>query len=337
MSRSTSSKITRSVPTLAAILIAVAGLVPSMSARAQAPNPWDTGIDMRSTFPAPTLTEPEAPPAQQPDQPPNVTVVPRTTDHAPAGTTEVNLTALLTADGQRIDQGLVWRIYEATNGLKGESKLLTTNREASPTIHLKPGDYIVNAAFGRADLTRIITVEPGGATAEKFVLNAGGLRVKVLVDGVKPAAHTVTYDIYSGERDQSDTRTRVLSHAKPNVILRLNAGIYHIVSTYGDANAQVKADVNVEAGKLTEATVSHSAARVTFKLVTRLGGEALPDTQWTIQTPAGKVVKRSVGALPTHILSPGNYTIIAKSGERAFKRDFTLAGGETAQVEVLMR
>jgi hypothetical protein len=154
---------------------------------------------------------------------------------------------------------------------------------------------------------------------------------------VKPAAHTVTYDIYSGERDQSGNRTRVLSRAKPNVVLRLNAGIYHIVSTYGDANAQVKADVNVEAGKLTEATVSHSAARVTFKLVTRLGGEALPDTQWTIQTPAGEVVKRSVGALPTHILSPGDYTIIAKSGARAFKRDFTLAGGQTAQVEVLMR
>ncbi len=169
------------------------------------------------------------------------------------------------------------------------------------------------------------------------MLNAGGLRVKVLVDGVKPAAHTVSYDIYSGERDQSDTRTKVLSRAKPNVILRLNAGIYHIVSTYGDANAKVEADVNVEAGKLTEATVSHSAARVTFKLVTRIGGEALPDTQWTIQTPAGEVVKRSVGALPTHILSPGTYTIIAKSGSRAFKRDFTLAGGETAQVEVLMR
>jgi hypothetical protein len=188
-----------------------------------------------------------------------------------------------------------------------------------------------------ADLTRTITVVPGAPTAEKFVLNAGGLRVKVLVDGAAPANHTVTYDILSGERDQADNRTRVLSRAKPNVIVRLNAGIYRLVSTYGDANAQVEADVTVEAGKLSEATVSHSAARVTFKLVTRLGGEALPDTEWTVQTPAGEVVKRSVGALPTHILAPGTYTIIAKSGQRAFKRDFTLAGGETAQVEVLMR
>jgi len=326
-----------------AVLLAAA-LVPlaqSLPAHAQAPSTWDAGVDMRSDFPAPTLTAPttpQAPAAQEPAPPANVTVVPRTEGAGEgAGTTEVNLTALLTADGQRIDQGLVWRIYEPANGPKGESKLLETNREPSPTINLKPGDYIINAAFGRADLTRTITVAPGGPTAEKFVLNAGGLRVKVLVDGVAPAAHTVAYDIYSGERDQSDNRTKVMGQAKPNVIVRLNAGIYRIVSTYGDANAKVEADVNVEAGKLTEAAVSHSAARVTFKLVTRLGGEALPDTQWTVQTPEGKVVKRSVGALPTHILSPGTYTIIAKSGTRAFKRDFTLAGGETAQVEVLMR
>ena len=43
------------------------------------------------------------------------------------------------------------------------------------------------------------------------------------------------------------------------------------------------------------------------------------------------------GALPSHILAPGTYTIIAKSGDRTFKRDFTVANGEVAQVEVLMQ
>ena len=132
-----------------------------------------------------------------------------------------------------------------------------------------------------------------------------GCKVKVLVDGVEPPPNTVAYDILSSERDQLDNRVRVLGGAKPNVINRLNAGIYRIVSRYGDANAKVEADVTVEAGKLTEATVSHSAARVTFKLVNRAGGEALPDTQWTVQTPDGQVVMQSVGALPTHILAPG--------------------------------
>jgi hypothetical protein len=304
----------------------------SVPAAAQDTSGWNTGVKPRGVFPPPSLID-QAPPA-------NVTVVPRTNpdpDQTSNATTPVNLVALLTADGQLIDQGLVWRIYDTTGGPKGTSKLLSTHRDPSPTVSLKPGDYIINAAFGRADLTRAITVLPGAPMSEKFVLNAGGLRVKALVDGAAPAPNLVKFDVLSGERDQLDNRERVLTNVKPNVIIRLNAGIYRIVSTYGDANAQVAADVNVEAGKMTEATVSHTAARVTFKLVTRLGGEALPDTQWTVQTPQGKVVKRSVGALPTHILAPGSYTIIAKSGTRAFKRDFTIAGGESAQVEVLMR
>jgi hypothetical protein len=94
--------------------------------------------------------------------------------------------------------------------------------------------------------------------------------------------------------------------------------------------------VTVEAGKLTEATVTHSAAKATFKLVHRAGGEALPDTQWTIQNPQGEEIKESVGALPTHILAPGSYTIVAKSQGREFQRDITLANGETAQVELVM-
>jgi hypothetical protein len=313
----------------------IVGLALVAAARAQDSAQWDTGIQLRGAFPG---TSDEATPEPVPGAA-NTTIIPRTAGPPAAATTaaQVNLVALLTADGQRIDQGLVWRIYQDAPAVKGEPKLLMTKREPNPTVSLEPGDYIINASFGRADLTRTITVTPGASMSEKFVLNAGGLRVKVLVDGKVPAPNTVSFDIYSGERDQSDNRTRVMSQAKPNLVMRLNAGIYRLVSTYGDANAVVEADVTVEAGKLTEATISHSAARVTFKLVKRLGGEALPDTQWTVQTLEGQVVKRSVGALPTHILAPGTYTIVAKSGAHAFKRDFTLANGEIAQVEVLMR
>jgi hypothetical protein len=323
-----------------ATLTLALGLILSAPVRAEDPGQWDTGIKLRGALPAVTSDRAPKERPQEFQVPANTTVVPRNTSdpaaaaNAPA---QVNLLALLTADGQQIDQGIVWRVYDDAVAAKGQPKLLMTLRDQSPTVRLQPGDYIVNAAFGRADVTRRIKVTPGEVMSEKFVLNAGGLRVKVLVDGAPPPPNTVSYDILSGERDQSDNRTKVLSHAKPGVVIRLNAGIYRIVSTYGDANATVEADVTVEAGKLTEATVTQSAARVTFKLVTRAGGEALPDTQWTVETPEGQVVKRSVGALPTHILAPGTYTIIGKSGSHTYKRDFTLANGENAQVEVLMQ
>jgi hypothetical protein len=319
-----------------AVVAALALAMPQAVAQEATP---DSAAQLRGAFPPDTGRVAPAPVVPGPTLPANTTVVPR----APAadGTVptggQVNLVALLTVDGQRIDKGLVWRIFASTRDPRAAPNLVMTKREASPTVELDPGEYIVNAAFGRADITRKIVVTAGAASSEKFVLNAGGLKVKVLVDGVEPAANTVTYDILSSERDQSDNRVRVLAGAKPNVINRLNAGIYRIASRYGDANAKVEADVTVEAGKLTEATVTHSAARVTFKLVNRLGGEALPDTQWTVHAPDGGLVLQSVGALPTHILAPGTYSVTAKSASGVYKRDFTLANGEVSQVEVLMQ
>jgi hypothetical protein len=264
------------------------------------------------------------------------TTITRTAPETEAVPQQVRLVALLTADGQRIDKGLVWHVFQAGQGAEGKSKLVGTHREASPTLKLAPGEYIVNAAFGRAHLTRKINVVAAAAPAvEQFVINAGGLRVSAMVGGAPAPANTVSYSIQS-DRDQSDSRKTILAEAKPGPIIRLNAGIYHIVSTYGDANATVESDVTVEAGKLTEAQLTHAAARASFRLVARQGGEAVSDTEWTIQTKDGRLVKQSAGALPSHMLAPGTYTAIAKTSGKTFAREFTLNDGDTAVVEVVM-
>lgn len=274
----------------------------------------------------------------------NTTVVPRAGGEAkgqPAtgqGAAQLTLSALVSAEGQPIQQGLVWRVYQDTGEGEAKAKLVATHREAGPVLRLSPGPYYINAAFGRANLTRRVTLAAGQAAAEQFILNAGGLKLAAVLDKDQPApANSVVYDIYSDERDQFGHRTKIMTGAKPGLIIRLNAGIYQVASTYGDANATVRADVTVEAGKLTLATVKHTAARVTFKLVARVGGEALADTQWVLHTRAGELVKESVGALPNHIIAPGAYTIIAKNGQRVFKRDFAVHAGDIAQVEVVMQ
>lgn len=310
-------------------MLALASQVVVPAGAQQLPNEWGAGQG-----PAP-----EAPP---PASGANTTIVPRSSPSTPTGpeggTAQIRLVAQLTADGQHIDQGLVWRVFQEPSEAGGKSQLLGTHRDASPIIKLPPGKYIINAAFGRAHLTRTITVKPDTAapSIEQFVLNAGGLRVATVVGKAPAPQNTTSYSIYS-DRDQSDNRKLVMASVKPGVVIRLNAGIYNIVSTFGDANAIVRSDVTVEAGKLTETTITHAAAKVTFKLVNRAGGEALPDTQWTIETPEGEAVKESVGALPTHILAPGSYIAVAKSQGRAYQREFSLTDGETTQVEVIIK
>jgi hypothetical protein len=247
----------------------------------------------------------------------------------------VKLVALLTGDGQQIEQGLIWRVFQ-TGGRTGKAKLLIESRDASPSIKLPPGEYTVNAAFGRANLTRKIAIKPDGPPFEAFVLNAGGLRISAVVDGKPVPPGAVTYSIFSDDRDGFEGSTAVINGAKPNLIIRLNSGIYRVVSVYGDANAKVETDATVEAGKLTEMTVTHTGGKATFKLVTRTGGEAMPDTRWTIATDDGETVKESVGALPTHVLAPGKYLVTASSGGHLFQNSFEIKDGDNISVEVLM-
>jgi len=253
-------------------------------------------------------------------------------------TFEAYLTAEVEISSQRpISQGLVWRIYAPA--AQGQApKLISHLNEAIPTVQLAAGQYIVNAAFGRAHLTRVINVVAGARRREQFVLNAGGLKVITKVSGNATIERgKARYDIYSDERDQFGKRRRVISNAKPGLITRLNSGIYQIVSRLGDANAHVSAEVAVEAGKLTEAVVSHEAAKVTFKLVQTQSGEALADTQWIIMTNAGSVVKETAGALPTHVLAPGSYSVSARWRGKLFTRTFDITSGKNIEIEVLMR
>jgi hypothetical protein len=249
----------------------------------------------------------------------------------------VTFKALLTDGGPKLQSGLTWRVFSGAAGQGGKHKLLSTHREAMPTAALMPGEYLVNAAYGLSNLTKKIKVESGKSLEETFVLNTGGLKLgAVLANGEPLPPESVHFEIMSDEEDQFGKRHAILGNAKPGIVIRLNAGAYHIVSLYGDANATVRADVTVEPGKLTEATVKHSGSKVTFKLVQNTGGEALADTQWTILTNTGDVVKETAGALPSYTLAAGSYAVVARHAGQSYTRSFEVSTGDAQQIEVVM-
>jgi hypothetical protein len=250
----------------------------------------------------------------------------------------VTFKALVSEAGPRLQSGLTWRVYESkTSPEDAGYKLLSTHRDAMPTAALLPGEYLVNAAYGLSNLTKKIKVESGRSLEETFVLNTGGLKLAALLPNGEPLPESAArYDIRSDEQDQFGNRQMILRDAKPGIVIRLNAGAYRIECLYGDANATVRADVTVEPGKVTEATLKQTGAKTTFKLVQTLGGEALADTKWTLLTSAGDVVKENAGALPTHILAPGSYAVIADHAGESFTRKFSIDAGEAKQVEVVV-
>ena len=87
-------------------------------------------------------------------------------------------------------------------------------------------------------------------------------------------------------------------------VVPLPEGSYYIVSNYGkDAKLRPVSDIRVQAGKLTDTTVNHRAAIITLKLVNERGGEARANTQWSVLTPGGDVIKELIGAFPRVIFS----------------------------------
>jgi hypothetical protein len=245
----------------------------------------------------------------------------------------VSFRALLTEQGPPLKGGVIWRIFTPGTPAGGQ-ELVSTHREAQPTAALLPGDYLVNAAFGLSNLTRKIKVSRGSSLEEVFVLNTGGLKLSAELADQTEIGSNIRFDILSDEQDQFGRRRVILADVEPNRVVRVNAGGYHVVSTYGDCNATVRADVTVEPGKMTVATVKHAAATVTFKLVMEAGGEALADTRWTIITPTGDVVKEGAGALPTHILAAGDYAVVARHNGLSYTRKFTVTAGDADEVEV---
>jgi von Willebrand factor type A domain len=272
--------------------------------------------------------------------PPKESAAPSKTPPEPGSGAPVPVTfkALLTEGGPQVKSGLIWRVFMPEPRSNAIRRLISTYRIAMPTAALVPGEYLVNAAYGLSNLTKKIKVESGRSLEETFILNTGGLKLAaVLASGDTLPAASVRFDILSDEENQFGNRHKILENAKPGLVIRLNAGAYHLVSTYGDANATVRADVTVEPGKITEATVKHAAAAVTFKLVESPGGEALADTKWSILTTTGDVVKEITGALPTHILAAGNYAVVASHNGESYTNKFNVVSGETKQIEVVMQ
>jgi hypothetical protein len=244
------------------------------------------------------------------------------------------LDARLVEDGQAIPSGLVWRLFSPKPGADGKLPVVAVARGGEAVFDVPAGAYLLHVGFGRAGMTRRIDFS-GQQTHETVVLKAGGLRLHAKAsEKTKITGDKLTFDIYSAATEEQE-RHLIAKGIESDVVVRLNAGDYHLVSDYGSVNSVVRTDVRVEAGRITDATVEHHAAEITLKLVREHGGEALADTAWSITTEQGDLIRESVGAFPSMVLAEGQYFVVAKNKDRIYQRPFEVKTGENADVEVL--
>lgn len=292
-----------------------------------------SGPGANPAFPAP-LNQPTI-------VPPSIATVPPAAAPAP-GTPGSNqavlaLTARYGKDLPVINGGLVWRVFADKPDDTGTFKLVREERGATPNIVLPPGNYVVHVALGLVSAVRAVSLK-SDTDREAFVLPAGGLRIEGRVGTSKIPPNQISFALYKGSQFEGGTeRSPMLPSLAAGDVAMLPEGTYYIISNYGDANSVVRSDIRVQAGKLTDVTVSHRAAVITLKLVSDRGGEALANTAWSVITPGGDVIKESIGAFPRVVLSEGEYRAIAKNEGKVFERQFNVVNGVDGEVEVIAR
>lgn len=246
----------------------------------------------------------------------------------------VSIGARVAEDGPFIPEGLEWRIYSITPNENGELDLVARSSDSAANFSLAAGQYIAHVAFGRAQASDTITVEQGPNQIE-IILDAGGLELNSSVTGDIPIPRRwLRFTVYA-DSPTGGGKKIVAQAVAPERVLYLNSGTYSVVSHFGEVNATAKADLRIEPGQLTSATLYHKAAIVTFKLVSEPGGEAIADTAWIIKTPAGETVYQENSAFPQTVLEQGEYILIGKLGNRVFNREFEVVPGLPREIELL--
>ena len=203
-------------------------------------------------------------------------------------------------------------------------------------LQLPAGEYVVHVTFGLASAAKTVSLR-GEPVRETFDLSAGGIRLEGRVADVRIPAGQINFDVYRGSQFDTGDRQPIASNVMTGEVVVVPEGTYYVVSNYGDSNAVVRSDIRVQAGKLTDVTVSHRAAAITLKLASRGGGDALANTEWTVLTPGGDVVKESTGAFPKVILAEGEYRAIARNEGKTYERSFKVTTGVDGEIEVLTR
>lgn len=249
------------------------------------------------------------------------------------GGSQIALSAIYAGENRLITRGLVWRVFRVEG--TSDPALVAQSAEASPTIPVPPGEYVVHAAYGFASSTRKVLV--GSATTnERMLIGAGALVVRgSILDQIIPL-NRLQVSVFIPQPGNSEGRM-VTSTLRTGEVLRLPEGVYHVVSSYGDSNSIVRADIRVTSGKITEANMHHRAATITLKLVSNPGGEARANTAWSVLTPGGDVIREAIGAFPSMTLAEGDYVAIARNEGRVFQSEFKIKSGTDRDIEVLAR
>ncbi|WP_430913635.1 hypothetical protein [Methylobacterium sp. sgz302541] len=246
----------------------------------------------------------------------------------------LTLSVTLAGSDRPLRSGLAWRIYE-DRGDGARPAIVARSTDSEASFKLAPGAYVATVTYGYASASKKIAMG-GEPQREQLRIAAGALRLSGAIGDTRIAPAQLSFSVFVPVGTNSEGRL-VRSGVKAGELIRLPEGTYHVVSTYGESNAIQRADLKVENGKVTDATMNHRAATLTLKLVSAPGAEAFAGTAFSVLTPGGDTIREAIGAFPQVTLAEGEYVLIARHDGQVYSREFKVESGLDRDVEVVAK
>ncbi len=258
---------------------------------------------------APSAQEPAPPPAETPRE------------------GRLSAAARIIEGSAPLESGVHWNVFMAEGDTAGRK--MAASRKGQPVFNLPDGEYIIEAILGYAKARARARIRAGQLVSRNLIFNAGGIKLASVIPG-----QVNTYGMKPSYSIRNSKNQIIAKNLVSSRIIHLNSGEYTVTSRIGNANSIVTAKISVQPGKLTEATLSHSAGRIVFKLTRQRGGEAFSGVEWKIRKSDGEIVATSAKATPSLILANGTYKATAKHKGKVYRSSFIVRPGDDKVKEV---
>jgi len=242
--------------------------------------------------------------------------------------------AVMAAGGEPLkDAGNAWEIYKAkADGTRGEHVATDYNNFRTS---LEPGDYVVEARFGEAEVEQKLKVEAGQVYTPVFTLNAGTLIVRPRAaegEDVSTAA-TVVIDFPGGSGPST-------SYGETKIVLP--AGEQKLTVKLG--SGEVSETIQLAAGQTIEKDVIVGIGRVTVKALYAPGGDKVDSSELFVEIFKSKLkldgtreqVTYTYGPDAKFDLSPGDHVAVLRLDKATAEQPFNIRAGEAKDVTVVL-
>lgn len=229
--------------------------------------------------------------------------------------------------GKPVTKGAYVYIYKNEKQTDGKRKRITAANPRNK-FSLPIGTYYVEAQIGNAKASKTIDVIADMLTQTSIVIGVGAFKAKVIpAEGGKPLKKAYIY-IYAKNKQLDGSRKRITG-ANQRTTFKLPAGTYHVVAQLD--KAKMSQEIEVTAGKLSEATINLNAGALLIEASKKLyvyvytADKNLDGTRDRITTMRpGK----------TLMLPAGKYFLVAKVGSQTIEAEVEIKAGKLKEVSM---